>query len=227
MRTLRAKIALVVVTALGAILFLPGLASAHQEFDIGPVHMEVGFGTEPAYVGQPNSVQVILSQQNGKPIVDVTDSLKVTVSFGEQSTDAFALEPNFEVGGDGEPGDYRAWFVPTQAGAYTFHVTGTVDGTKIDETATSGPKTFATVQDLSSVTFPKVEFPANNELAARIQQDATRNQAAVASATTQASDANSAASTARTIGILGVLIGVIGVGIGAVALANTRKLKAA
>ncbi len=235
MRNLCAKIALVVATVLGSILFFPALASAHQEFAIGPVHMEVGFGTEPAYVGQPNSVQIVLTHKNnGQPIVDVTDTLAVTVSFGGESTDAFAIEPNFEIGGDGVQGDYRAWFVPTQAGPYSFHVTGTVDGTKIDVTATSGPKTFATVEDLSSITFPKVEFPANNELATRIQQDATRTQTAIDGATKSAddasqaaSDADSAASTARTIGIVGVLVGVVGVVIAAVALSTARKVRAA
>ena len=228
MRNLGARFTLFVVTVLGSILLLPGIASAHEEFDQGPVHMEVGFGTEPAYVGQPNSVQVILTKNaNGQPIVDVTDTLNLTISFGDESTDAFALEPNFEVGGDGEPGDYRAWFVPTQAGPYTFQVTGTVDGTKIDVTATSGPKTFASVEDMSSVTFPKVEFPANNELATRIEQDAARNQDAIADAVTAADDANSAASTARTIGIVGLLAGVTGLVIAIVALSTTRKSRAA
>ena len=227
MRNLRAKIALVALPVIGSILLFPGIASAHEEFDLGKVHMEVGFGTEPAYVGQPNSVEVILADANDRPIVDVTDQLSVTVSFGDQSTDAFALEPNFEVGGDGEQGDYRAWFVPTQAGPYTFHVVGTVHGTKIDVTATSGPKTFAEVQAMSSVTFPKVEFPANNELAARIQQDADRTQAAIDDAAASADDASSAASTARTIGIIGVLVGVVGVVIAIVALAAARKPRAA
>jgi Filamin/ABP280 repeat len=224
MRNLRAKIALVALPVIGSILLFPGIASAHEEFDLGKVHMEVGFGTEPAYVGQPNSVEVILKDANDKPIVDVTDQLSVTVTFGDQSTDAFALEPNFEVGGDG---DYRAWFVPTQAGPYTFHVVGTVHGTKIDVTATSGPKTFAEVQAMSSITFPKVDFPANNELAARIQQDATRTQASIDDATASASDASSAASTARTIGIIGVLVGVVGLIIAIVALAAARKARAA
>jgi hypothetical protein len=226
---MRAKIALALLPALGTILLLPGVASAHAQEQVGPYHMEIGFGTEPAYTGQPNSVQLLLTK-NGKPVLDLGDSLKVTVSFGGQSTDPSALEPNFEPGGDGIQGDYRYWFVPTQAGAYTFAFTGTVQGTKFDVSVTGGPKTFSTVEDMSSITFPKVEFPANNELATRIQQDSARAQATVAEvslgahkALNTANGADSAASTARTIGIVGILVGAAGLVVAVVALSAARK----
>ena len=232
---MRAKIALALLCGAGTILFLPGIASAHEQFDAGPIHMEVGFGTEPAYIGQPNSVQLLLTRNtDGKPILDLGDTLSVTVSFGGQTTDAFPIVPNFEPGGDGIQGDYRAWFVPTQAGVYTFHFTGTVDGTKIDHSFVGGPKTFSTVEDMSSITFPKVAFPANNELASRIEADSTRTQTAIADATksvtdarAEASDAKRAASTARTIGIVGVLVGIVGLAIGVTALSSARKRMAA
>ena len=228
---MRAKIALALLPAVGTILCLPGIASAHERYDAGPIHMEVGFGTEPAYIGQPNSVQLLLTlNTNGKPILDLGDTLSVTVSFGGQTTDAFPVVPNFEPGGDGIQGDYRAWFVPTQAGVYTFHFTGTFDGTKIDHSFVGGPKTFSTVEDMSSITFPKVVFPANNELAARIESDSARTLSALAGAAksvtdakTEASDAKSAASTARTIAIIGVLVGIAGLAVGITALSGARK----
>ena len=230
---IRAKLALVLLSSVGAILLLPGVASAHAQEQVGPFHMEIGFGTEPAYTGQPNSVQLLLTK-NDKPVLDLGDSLKVTVSFGGQSTDPSALEPNFEPGGDGIQGDYRYWFVPTQAGAYTFAFTGTVQGTKFDVSVTGGPKTFNTVEDMSSITFPKVEFPANNELATRIQQESDRTQTAITDATKSASsanaaasDASSAASTAKTIGVIGVLIGAVGLVIAIIALSASRKRTAA
>src|SRR6478735_9175556 len=88
--------------AAAALIIGAPAASAHAQRQAGPIHMEIGFGTEPAYV---------------------------------------------EVGGDGTPGDYRAWFIPSQPGPYTFHFTGSVRGTKIDESLTSGPTTFDEVQD--------------------------------------------------------------------------------
>src|SRR6266516_4086164 len=134
-------------------------ASAHVQKSFGPVRMEMGFGTEPTYAGQPNSVFLGIDR-NGRAVTDLTDTLKVTVSYGTQHLD-LPVVPNFEVGGDGTPGDYRAWFVPSQPGTYTFHVFGTVDRTKMDWTATSSPSTFDAVQDPNSASFPKVTAPTN------------------------------------------------------------------
>jgi hypothetical protein len=209
--------ALAALAIAGALVLIPAAASAHVPGTAGPYDYEIGFGTEPAYAGQPNSVQLLLNK-HGKPVTDMTDQLNVTVSFGGQTTD-LAFEPNFEVGGDGTPGDYRAWFVPSQAGKYTFHLTGTLDGTKFDKTVTSGPSTFAEVQELSSVAFPKVQAPSTQELASRIDQDAQRAQATA----TTASNAQSAAKTAKTIGILGLVVGAIGLGVAIVALTGRKR----
>ncbi|MDP9299407.1 MAG: hypothetical protein M3P43_00685 [Actinomycetota bacterium] len=207
--------------ALAAVTLIVGApaASAHAQRQAGPIHMEIGFGTEPAYVGQPNSVQIILTE-NGKPVVELGDALKVQVSFGGQQTD-LPLEANFEVGGDGMPGDYRAWFIPSQPGPYTFHFTGTLHNTKIDESLTSGPRTFDEVQDPAEAAFPPVNTPTAQELADRIQQDATRLSDAMAAA----ASAKSAADSARTVAIVGVVVGLIGLVAGATAVLSARKAR--
>ncbi len=125
-RSIRVLAMACTLAAVALIIGAPA-ASAHAQRHAGPIHMEIGFGTEPAYVGQPNSVQIILTE-HGKPVVDLGGSLKIQVSFGGQQTE-LPLQANFEVGGDGTPGDYRAWFIPSQPGPYTFHFTGTVHGT--------------------------------------------------------------------------------------------------
>jgi len=226
---MRAKLALTILPAIGTLLMIPSVAFAHEQRDVGPIHMEVGFGTEPTYVGQPNSVQLLLTTHAGKPIVNLGDAVKVEVSFGGQSQ-RIPLVPNFEVGGDGIPGDYRAWFVPTQPGAYTFHFTGSVAGTKIDESFTGGPKTFSEAEDMSSIAFPQVQFPANNELAARIEADASRTRSAldtvtkdVRAASTSASDASGSASLARTIVVIALVVGTLGLVVGGLAFFSARK----
>jgi hypothetical protein len=210
---------LAVVGSLAASLVLLGAApaSAHVEKSIGPIDLEIGFGTEPAYVGQPNSVQVIPSEHGG-PVVDLGDSLKVQVSFGGEQT-TLPLEPNFEVGGDGEPGDYRAWFIPSQAGPYTFQLSGSVHGTKIHLSVTSGPKTFDEVTSPTEAMFPAVDVPTTQELSQRIEADSVR----LADATAQAASAKSAADDARTVALLGVILGLIGVGAAVWALARSRR----
>jgi hypothetical protein len=207
--------------ALAALTLIVGApaALAHAQRQAGPIHIEIGFGTEPAYVGQPNSVQIILTER-GRPVVGLGDQLKVQVSFGGQQT-ALPLEPNFEVGGDGTPGDYRAWFIPSQPGPYTFHLTGTLHGTKIDETLTSGPTTFDEVHDPAEASFPPVDTPTTQELADRILQDAPR----LSAATVAAAAAKSAADSAKTVAVIGVVVGVIGLGVGSTALVRARRAR--
>jgi hypothetical protein len=207
------------LAALAVVVGAPA-TSAHVERSIGPIDLEIGFGTEPAYVGQPNSVQVILSE-HGSPVVDLGDSLKVRVSFGGQQT-TLPLEPNFEVGGDGEPGDYRAWFIPSQAGPYTFALSGSVHGTKIDLSVSSGPKTFDEVTSPTEAMFPPVDAPTTQQLSDRIEQDAAR----LTAATAESSSAKSAADDARTVAVISVIVGCIGIAIAVWALARTRRARA-
>jgi hypothetical protein len=147
-------------------------AAAHEERTIGKgrYHVEVGFGDEPAYQGEKNSVILLLNNAAGKPVVDLGDSLKVEVSTGSNPPMPLRLEPNFGAGGDGTPGDYRAWFVPTAPGTYTFHFTGSVKGQKVDERFTSSPTTFDEVQDPAGVQYPAKE-PTGGQLSQRLDRE--------------------------------------------------------
>jgi hypothetical protein len=219
---------IVSAATLSGLLVLPASAAlAHEGQSQGDLEMVVGFGTEPAYAGQPNSVQLILVH-DGEPLVDLGDTLDVEVSFGDQSQ-RFTLEPNFAVGAFGEPGDYRAWFIPTRAGQYTFHFTGTIDGEDVDQTFTSGPRTFGDVEDTNQIQFP-VQDPTNGELAERIDQEVPRltsaTEEARAAATTAVEDSQAAAndaSSAQTFAILALVVGALGVALAAGALLFARS----
>ena len=213
--------AFAVLAMTGALTFIPALAAhAHVPEQTGPFDYEIGFGTEPAYAGQPNSVELIFNK-HGKPVLDLKNELKVTVGYAGQTTD-LTFEPDFEVGGDGVQGDYRAYFVPSQAGQYTFHLTGTFQGTKFDVTVKSGPTTFSAVTDLSAIEFPPNTAPTNDQLSTKIDQEATRSQDAVTVAQSAATSANDAAKTAKSLGMIGVILGAIGI-IAAIAALATRK----
>jgi hypothetical protein len=216
-----------IAAAVGAALLLPIVAAspalAHEGRKLGDLEMEVGWGTEPAYAGTENSVQLLLVH-DGKPVTDLGDTLKVEVSFGDQ-TQEFPIEPFFEEGEFGTPGDYRAWLIPTRAGTYSFHFSGTIDGEDVDETFTSGPKTFADVDDPQSVQFP-VQDPSTGELAARIEQEVPRINDAIDAANTSAQSASDDASSATTFAIVGIAVGVIGLAVAIVALVSGRKRRA-
>ena len=195
-------------------------ALAHEARKVGDIDMEVGWGTEPAYSGSENSVQLLLSH-GGQPVTNLGDSLKVEVSFGDE-TQEFPIEPFFEEGEFGTPGDYRAWLIPTRPGTYSFHFTGSIDGENVDETFTSGPKTFADVDDPQSVQFP-VQDPSTGELAARIEREVPRINDSIDAANASAQKASDDASNATTLAIVGVAVGAVGLAVAIVALVSTRK----
>jgi hypothetical protein len=121
--------------------------SAHEHRDVGDYTFVVGFVTEPAIAGDTNGISLSVTKGD-TPVEGLTDTLKATVMFGDQSKD-MTLTPVFNT-----PGSYRAMFIPTAAGDYTFHFTGTIEGTDVDETFTSSPDGFDSVAERSDYEFP-------------------------------------------------------------------------
>jgi hypothetical protein len=222
------RVAIVIAVA-GAVAAMPGIALAHEPFKAGHLEGEVGFATEPAYVGQPNAATISITH-DGTPVIDLGDSLKIEIGFGDTTSDPMALEPGFAYEDGklefGTPGEYEAPFVPSQPGPYTFHFVGTVDGEKFDQSFTSSPSGFDEVQDPADATFPPVNTPSTEQLVARIEQESQRvDQAATNSqnAAAVAVAANDAADSARTVGLIGVAVGAIGLIAAIAALARGRK----
>ena len=200
------------------VLALSASAFAHEERAVGAYHFVVGWGDEPAYADQKNSVQLILGTNAGKPVTDLGDSLKVEVIFGQQSMEV-PLEPSFDTEeGFGTPGDYRAWIIPTAPGTYTIHFFGSIGRQKVDEQFTSGPKTFDDVADPGAVEFP-TKVPTGTQIAGRLDREIPRLTAAVASARSQAEDK---ADSARTLAIIGIVVGAVGLVLAFLALIGWR-----
>ena len=185
-------------------------AIAHTTKDVGAYTFTVGWGSEPTYAGQQNSVQLLLyDKASGKPILDLGDTLTVTVVYADKQAE-FPLTPEFDAEeGLGTPGDYRAWFFPTAPGDYTFHFTGTIGAQKVDESFTSGPTTFSTVEEPTAAQFP-VKAPTNVQLSQRMNAELSRLAT------------ESQVSSARTMAIVGIVLGVIGIAIAAFALTRKR-----
>jgi hypothetical protein len=207
-----------IVAALAAVLLVPLLAvpaSAHGEHKVANYTFVVGFGTEPAYAGQTNSVQLMISN-NGEPVKDAM-GLKAAVTTGDAEPKEMPLEPYF--GADwGEPGDYRAFFIPTAPGAYTFKITGTLGGKKINKSYTSGKDGFDEITDPAEVQYPAVE-PTGSQLTTRLDRETARLNAALAAEKQAAEDE---AASARQLATIGLAVGALGllaaIGVGVVAL---------
>jgi hypothetical protein len=182
-----------------------GHAAAHEERHVNGFHFAVGFGEEPAYAGERNSVQLLLTDANGKPIVDLGSSLKVQVGYQAEKMAPLTMQPDFEIGESGTPGDYRAWFIPTRPGPYSFHFTGSIKGRKIDQTFKSGEKTFSSVEDPQGVEFPAKD-PTSGQLSELLQRESARLSRTIETARSESSED---VTTARNFGLLGVGLGII------------------
>jgi hypothetical protein len=204
------SLALVAVVTTAILVGVAGPAAAHERREVGQRVFVVGFGEEPAYAGQPNSVQLVLTDLKERPVTDLGDSLSVEVVFGDQRT-KLSLEPRFVVGVFGEPGDYRAYFIPSRPGRFTFHFSGTIKSQQVDETFTSGPKTFDDVQDPVEQMFP-VKDPTTGQLAERLDREVARLESS-----------NDNSGVARALGIAGVAVGFVAVAVALVALRRRTR----
>lgn len=234
-------------------LVSPGAVDAHVLKNIGAYSVALGWKIEPTYLGVPNAVQVIVKDAKGNPIVDIPDGdLSVVVSIAGQSSASLPLNNSFDSDtGLGIQGDYEASIAPTVPGDYTFHLTGKIHGTAVDETATASDSTFDSVVDSGTVDFP-TKLPSIADLTTRVDRIEARASAApgassgpdaatvaqsavtVAGTAQSAADAAKAAATsaqdaASTALQVGILVGGIGIviGLAALVLAIRRRSTAA
>jgi hypothetical protein len=219
----KALMALAVVAAVPALFIAVTVApaSAHVLKTVGPYHLLIGFGNEPTYAGEQNSVFLLLTDaKTGAPVVDegLGDTLKVTVGFGT-ATKLLPLVSSFDPdSGQGTKGVYNAYFIPTVPGDYSFHFSGTIHTTKVNITVKSSPTTFDSAHDPATIQFPQ-HAPSNVQLAQRLDAQAARQAAAVHAADSKAASA----STALVVGIAGLIVGAAGLCVGGIALARGRS----
>lgn len=223
------RVAFVLGTAVLLAALVAAPASAHTEKKAGRYSFVIGFGTEPAYAGQPNSLQVIISR-DGKPATDLAgqlDGLMAHAYYGRKADPKaenamMPLEPHFGDGW-GTPGDYRSFFVPTQPGAYTFTLKGKLGAQKIDLAVPSGPDTFSDVNNPAKTALPAVKDPTTAQLAERLDREAARVNGTMTAAQTAQRDAEDAAGQARMLALGALLVGAVGLVVGGLALARSRR----
>jgi hypothetical protein len=141
--------------AIAAVLALaPLVTSAHENRPVldDQYELTVGFLDEPAIVGEVNGLSLRVVKVNGdekEPVVGLDQTLQAEVIFGDQ-TMALELSPVFQ-----DLGHYRSVFIPMAEGDYTFHITGEIEGNAIDESFTSSPEGFDSVEPREPLEFPK------------------------------------------------------------------------
>jgi len=193
-------------------------ASAHLHEQVGDIVFTVGWSSEPAFAGEPNTVQVFVNEaaaggEEGPPVAARQVRLTVEIIFGDRNgTEKLPAAP-LEPFAFGAPGEFRTEaIVPTRPGTYTFHFAGTIKGRAFDRYYTSGEKgaiegtQYNDIKEVAAVSFPE-EDPTNGQLALAITN-------ARRAATTAANKASDDAKRARLFGIIGIAVGVIGLAVG-------------
>jgi hypothetical protein len=194
LRTNRARPGIAAAAALAVLALSAGAVLAHEVRQVGDYTIVIGFIDEPVFVGQKSGLELFVglgAGEQGAPVEGLESTLQAEAIQGDDRRE-LTLGPRF-----GEPGWYQAFFFPTRAGAYTFHISGSIEGQEIDETFTSSPEGFSEVEEVSSAQFP-VQLPAAAELADQAQRGA---------------DAASLVPVALGLGAAGLVAGLAGLGL--------------
>lgn len=186
-----------VLTAVLVAGFVPGLVFGHGARTVGTFEVTVGFIGEPVAAGQRSGLEVEVTT-GGEPVEGLEASLLAEVFYGDARLD-LPLSPR-----SGAPGWYESAFTPTAAGQYTFHLSGKIQGTLLDETFVSGRDGFEDVTDAVSGQFPVALQPL----------------ATVADEATRGADAAGLLPVAFALGAVGAISGLLALG---VAFAGRRR----
>jgi hypothetical protein len=157
----RRLIGLFVVILILASFLVVGPVSAHEQRQVGDYVLELGWRVEPVYTGLFNGPEIIISrgtasdeevgedqQDPADMVAGAEETLQLEVTFGPSSK-ILKLRPVPD-----EPGHYTADLIPTRPGDYSFHVTGMIEDTPVDETFTSADGKFGTVEPIEDIQFP-------------------------------------------------------------------------
>ena len=201
--------------------------SAHYVFTAGKYRIAIGWQNEPSsgtdtYVGAQNAIQVFIdvasaSHASGTPVSTLNQDcthpdFQLTVTVGTITSSPLCPAPVYDHDtGNGRLDEYDYPLIPTVVGSYTFHIFGSIDGTPIDQRITSGPTTFDSIADASSVEFP-VAVPGVSQVATKVDAVNQRAAAALASAQAAAGDAaqaRSSASVALVVAVIALVVAVL------------------
>lgn len=204
----------VVLVAIWIVAAFAVPASAHLHERVGDIEFTVGWVSEPAFAGEPNTIQVFVNEapaegeEEGPPVDSRQVKLTVEVIFGDKDATVKMPAVPLEPFAFGSPGELRIeTFVPSRSGTWTMHFKGTIKGMAFDKFYTSGSKgaiegtEYSDVEAVAAVSFPEKD-QTNADLTRALDQ--ARKTAATA---TQA--AKDEAKNAKLFGFIGIGIGVL------------------
>jgi hypothetical protein len=180
------------------------VALAHGHVEVGDYEIVIGFHNEPAFQSEVNGVEFFVTNTTTEePVNGLEETLKLEIVYGASKRE-LPVKAQW-----GQEGAYIGYVIPVEAGDYTVHIWGDIEGTPVDVEMTSSPDTFSAVGAKSEIAFPQAD-PTAGELEAQVDS-------AVQAAQTASQAAQSAAQSAQTaliVGIVGAVLGVVGIVVG-------------
>jgi hypothetical protein len=189
----------IAVVATSFIVF-GGTAAAHERRTVGPYQLVVGFISEPAFAGTPNSLDLRITDTRvtpAKPVEGLEKTLTADVTAGGLTPLPLTLTARF-----GTPGAYNGYFVPTAKGTYIYHIKGKIESLDVDEKFESGPGRFNDVESTTDLQYP-TKVPTGDELSRRL------------------ADLQSTADQTRIFALAALVVGVIA--LGGIAVVGRRR----
>ena len=165
-----------------------------------------GDGMMAMAMGDPGDAVTGLAETLQVDVSHLATGGLVTLSFRESET---------------VPGRYEAAFIPTAIGEYEFRIFGDIEGESVDETFTSGPDTFDTVESADAI-----QFPSTFRSARQLENAVYGAQDEAAVATDEARRGSNSANIALGIAIVAALAGIAGAALGGYAFLVTRNKNA-
>jgi hypothetical protein len=197
-----------VLVAIAGVLMFGSTALAHERRAVGSYTFVVGFLNEPAIVDEPNAIDLRVTRtSDSSPVTGLEQTLKAEItSEGGSEKLEVQLRPRFNT-----PGAYDGRFLPTKAGVYTFRISGSIEGTQVEERFTSSDSTFSSVATPVAFPQPAVSSQELNESLQGVEERL---------ASLEDDDGSDGA---MMVGILGVVLGAAGLGTAAFALMRTNR----
>lgn len=200
-------------------------AYAHKEVDVGNFKIIAGWRVEPALQGQLNSVEITVTDKDGKPVINAFANENATVKKG-------GLTKPLDIKPTEKDGIYDGDLIPSEIGQYSVVIAGKIGGQDVNTEIGLDD-----VNDVGSITFPQGSSGSQglpkdfvNQVQGVItdltsQVDSAKISAQSASnaaqnATALANETKGSADKAFLVGIVGVGVGVAGIAVAAIALSR-------
>ena len=190
---------------LGSIMASTGVTEAHERRTVGAYNFVVGWLNEPAYLNEPNAVDLRVSRaSDATPVPGLEQTLKVEVTQGQAKT-TIDFRPRFNT-----PGAYDGRLMPTAPGVYAFRIFGTIEGQQVNETFTASDSTFAIIAEPPAFPNPYVAVGSVDETVNGLESR-------VVELESDSGDSDSG----TMFGIVGIIVGGLGLAVATYSL--TRK----